>query len=127
MNKRFIGLVILLLIILGGFIVVAAPKQGLQKKVSQNKNICKDSDGGPKIFIKGNATAGNIFIEDTCNLKVFNGENYQYNLVLNCTGKNCFVNEAMCKKNLITDGVRGIGQKLFKCPKKGCSNGACIK
>ncbi|MCX6819523.1 MAG: dockerin type I domain-containing protein [Candidatus Aenigmarchaeota archaeon] len=82
---------------------------------------CTDSDGGENIYVRGTAKAGTQEIIDNCNLKVWNGYNYQYNLVTSCSGEDCYDNEAVCNPSY--GGV--VGLKLIVCP-YGCQDGACI-
>jgi len=93
---------------------------------------CYDSDGGDadQKYIKGyvisNQNSDNF--TDECNLKVWNGQDYQYNSIddNSCTGSDCYVTEGMC----IGSGKPGESIWPGVIPtfcENGCKNGACIR
>ena len=93
-------------------------------RTKPNSQTCTETDGGLNAYIKGTTTVGTVQATDTCNTKVFNGRDYQYNLVESCSGSDCYVNEAYCNQNSFYNSVKGIGFDLFGCP-DGCNNGVC--
>lgn len=95
--------------------------------IAPTTSFCTDSDGGDNPYVKGTVAKGNTIITDSCNRWVFNGQNYQYNLVSSCNGgADCFVNEAICNSQYTYNDVEGLGQKLINCPSGyTCQDGAC--
>ena len=87
----------------------------------ENTGSCSDSDKGKITAKPGYARAifssQPIVMFDMCLSGSWNGRGYSYSDVVNCSGKNCFHQEAFC-----TPG--GISTERKYCP-DGCLNGSC--
>lgn len=86
--------------------------------------VCTDSDGGENIFVKGTASKDKEQVSDNCQLRVFNGQNFQYNSVSSCSGPDCFVDEGICDSSYSYNTAQGLGHKLINCPTT-CRDGLC--
>lgn len=95
------------------------------------KATCTDSDGGlePSVFGYTDFKAGSFESKhkDSCALVSTydsNGTPRGWQST-NCSGKNCYVEEAFCRTDENGNFIDADADKLIKCS-SGCSNGECI-
>jgi len=99
---------------------------------NETTNItCTDSDGGlnQNIFGWTNFTSGSFALkhQDSCSLVLqydSNGVPAGWQSADNCSGNDCFVQEAFCRTDDQGNFIDADADKLISCP-NGCSNGAC--
>ena len=94
---------------------------------------CTDSDGGLNQNIYGwiNFKAGSFESkhEDACALVLSydsNGLPGGWQSATSCSGKDCYVEEAFCRKDASGNFIDADADQLIKCP-NGCKDGACLK